>query len=120
MQPADNVQFRYAQMEGFAGFLNNLLNGKLKTIGIPLLSRERTKLATQNAIVGIIDVTINDIAGPVADFSLPGEIGDRSDGVQILALEQPQRIGFGNSLSGGNLLIKVPQFAALDKEPHEV
>src|SRR5262249_42870135 len=88
----------------------------LKTIRIALLSRERAELATQDAVVGIIDVAINDIAGPIADHSLARQVSDRSHGVQILALEEPQRIGLGNSLACGNLVIKVPQFAPQKKK----
>ena len=120
MQPADNVQFRNTEVQRFTCFLNNLIDRKLKTIRIALLPRKGTELATQNAVVGIVDIAVDNIARAIADFSLPCEVGDSSHGVQILALEQAQRIGFGNSRAGGNLLIKVPQCAALDEELHEI
>src|SRR5258708_6577383 len=105
-------------MQRFAGFLDDFFDRELKTIRIALLAGKGTELATENAVVGVIDVTIDDVAGPVADLSLSREISDSSDRVQILALEKPQPIGFGNSLPCGNLVVKVAQFAPLDKELH--
>jgi hypothetical protein len=120
MQATHDVQFGNSEMQRFTGLLNNLFDGKLETIRISLLASEGTELATQDAVIGIIDVTIDDVARSVTDLSLPGEIGDRSDRVQILALEKAQCIGFGNSLACGNLVVEVPQFAALNKELHEL
>src|SRR5262245_38692773 len=120
MQSAHDVQFSDSEVQSFASFLDNLFNGKLETIRISLLSSEGTELATQDAVIVIIEVTIDNVAGPIANLSLSGEVGDGSHGVQILALEKAQRIGFGNSLACGNLVVKVPQFAALNEELHEL
>ncbi len=51
MQPADDVQFRDPELQCFTRFLDNLLNGKLETVGIALLAGERAELARQDAIV---------------------------------------------------------------------
>jgi hypothetical protein len=120
MQPADDVQLSDPQLKSFARFLDNFFHTKLKAIRIPLLSSERAELAAQNAIIGIIDVAINDVARAIADFSLPREIGNGSNSVQVLAFEKPQRIALRNALACGNLFVKIPQFAALDKELHEI
>ena len=76
MQSADDVQFRDAELQRFARFLDHLRNGQLETIRITFLARERTELAAQDAVVRVVEVAIDDIAGAIADFLLAREIGN--------------------------------------------
>ena len=48
---------------------------------------ERAKLAGENADVGIIDVPIKDISGAIPVFSLPDDVSD-----------QPERIDVGGAI----------------------
>src|SRR5213080_3993085 len=79
MQAANDVQFGNPQVQRLTRFLDDLLDCKLKPIRIPLFSRERTELAAQDAIIGVIDVTVNDVAGLISALSQPRpprKIGD--------------------------------------------
>ena len=92
----------------------------MEAIRISLFPGERAELAAQNAIVRVVNVTIDDVAGPIADFSLPDHVGDCADGVYVLALEEPESFRFGDALTGDNLVVDVPQFAALDEKLHTI
>jgi len=58
------VQFRDADAQRLAGLPDDLLDRKLESISIALLFGEGTKLATQDAIVRVVDITIDDVTGP--------------------------------------------------------
>jgi hypothetical protein len=51
---------------------------------------------------------------------LPDEIRDGAQGIQVLALKEPQSISIGNPLTRGDLFIKVLQLAPLDEKVHEI
>ena len=90
MQSADDVQLRNAELERLARLLDHLRDRQLEAIRVPFLARERAELAAQDAVIGVIDVPIDDVAGAIgrrAQAHLPGKIGDGADGLQILALE---------------------------------
>ena len=118
MQPAHNVQFGDAQAQRLAGLLDDLLDGELEAVGVALLAGEGAELAAQDAVVRVVDVAVDDVAGAAAHFALPGEVGDGADGVQVFALEKAKRVGFGDPLAGGDLVIEVAEFAALDEKLH--
>ena len=119
MQAADDMQFSNAQVQRFARFLDDFIDGELESVGIALFPRKRAKLAAQNAIVRIVDVAVQDITGPVADFALTREVSDGAKRVQVLALDKPQRVGLGNAFAGGDLVVKIAQLAALNEKLHQ-
>ena len=119
VQPADNVQFRDAQTQRFPGLLDDFLDGELESVRIALLARKGAELAAQDAVIRVIDVAVENVARLAAHFSLPRQIRDGADRVQILAFEQPQGVGLGNPLTGGDLVIKIAQRTVLDEKPHE-
>ena len=118
MQSADDVQFGDAELQRFPRLFNDLLDGQLEAVGVAFLARERAELAREDAIVRVVDVAVDDVAGAVAGFFLARQIGDGADGVQILRFKQPQRISLGNAFAGGDLVVQVAQFAVLNEEIH--
>ena len=81
MQAADDVQFRDADFQGFARFFDDFFDGKLETIGVAFFTGKGAELAGENAVIGIIDVAVDDVAGAIADFALAHEIRDGADGI---------------------------------------
>src|SRR5437667_1951023 len=121
MQSANDVQLGDADAQRFARFLDDLFDAELETVGIPFFARERTKLAAQNAVIGIIDVAVDDVTGAIgerAEADLPREVGDSADGVQIFALEQAQSVRIRNAFARGDLFVEIAQFTPLHKEMH--
>src|ERR1700746_132624 len=114
------MQLCNSEMESFLCLLNDFLDGKLKTVCIPLFPCKRTELAAQNAVIGIINVTIEDVTGAVADFALPGQIGKCPKHVQLFALKQTKRLLIRNALSRSDLFVKITQWAALDEKLHGI
>src|ERR1051325_4142337 len=94
MQSSHDVKFRDADMQGFPRHGHDLIGGVLKSVRIALLASKRAKLAAQDAVVGIIDVAINDVGRPVSVFPLICEIGDRAKSIEVFALEKPDRVLF--------------------------
>src|ERR1039458_4978491 len=120
MQPAHDVQFGDAQAERLTGFLDDLLDRELEAVGVTLLAGEGAELAAQDPGVRVVDVAVDDVAGAIAHLALPGEVGDRAEGVQVFALEKAECVGLGNPLAGGDPVIKLPQLALLDKKLHRL
>src|ERR1035437_2554157 len=118
MQSADDVQFRDAELQRLARFPDDFLDGKLEAVGVAFLARERAELAREDAVVRVVDVAVDDVAGAVADFALPHEIGDGTEGVQVLRFKQPHRIGFGNAFARDDFVVDVAEFAALNEKIH--
>ena len=118
MQSADDVQLRDTQPQRLARLLDNLLQRELEAVGVALLAGERAELAAQNAVVRVVDVAVDDVAGAVAHLAPPGQVCNGAQGIQILAFEQPQRVGLGNPLAGGDLFVEVANFAVLDEKLH--
>ena len=108
------------KVQGLAGFLDHLPDAQLETVRIALFPREGAEPAAQDAVVRVVEIPVDDVAGPPAHLALLRQAGNRPEGMQIPALEQPQRIGLGNPLAGGGLVVEVPQLAALDKEVHGI
>ena len=123
MQATHNMQFRNSQMERLARLLHDLLDGELESIGIAFFARKGAKLAAQDAIIGIIDISVDDVARAVADSGRTGSAGkirDGTHGVEILALEKPQRVRLGNSFTGSHFVVEAAEFGALHEEMHEI
>jgi hypothetical protein len=114
------MQFGDAELESLTSLLNDLLNSVLEPVGIALFTRESAELAAENAIIGVVDVTIQDVTGPVTIFPLAHQVGDCAEGVQVFALEQFNGFPLGNAFPGSDLIVKVPQRAALDKALHAI
>ena len=118
MQPADDVQFRDAEFQRLARLLDHLRDAQLEAVGVAFLARERAELAAQDAVVGVVEVAIDDEAGAIAHLLLSRKIGDGAEGVEVLGFKQPQRVGLGNTFARGDLVVEVAQFAALNEEIH--
>src|ERR1700722_3282137 len=99
MQPADDVQLGHADSQSFTRFLRNLLDGELHAVGVALLAGEGAELAAQDAVIGIIDVTVDDETGARAVFPVADQAGESAEGVEVFALKEPQRFLFGKTFA---------------------
>src|SRR2546423_15402528 len=105
MQAADNVQFGDPEAQRLARLFDDLVQGQLETVRIALFSSKGAKLAAQDAVIGIIDVAIEDITGAVAYLGLSRKVGNRADRVKIFAFEQAQCVALGNALPRGDFVV---------------
>src|SRR5262245_6348495 len=113
MQSTDDVQFRDAEVQSLSPLLEHPRNGQLEAVLHAVPARERAELAGENAVVRVVDVAIDYVAGAIPHFLLPCEIGNGTERIEVLGFKQPQRVGFGNAFAGGDLVVEVTQFAAL-------
>src|SRR4026209_2391786 len=118
VQPADDMHLGDADGQRLAGLLHNLLDGMLEAVGVTFLAGEGAELAGEDAVVRVVDVAVDDVAGAIAGLSPANEVRDSAGGVEILALEQPQGVFVGNALASDFLFINVTQPALLQKEIH--
>src|SRR5436305_11482813 len=110
MQPANDVQFGDPEAHRFARFLDDFFDAELEAVCIAFLARERTKLAAQDAIIRVIDIAIDDVAGAIgtgAEPELPGEISDSPKSVQVFAFKEAESGSCGNALARADLVIKI-------------
>lgn len=93
MQSADDVQFRDAEFQRLARLLDHLRDGQLEAVRVAFLAREGAELAGEDAVVRVVDVAVDDVAGMVTHLLLPREIGDGAEGVEVFRFKQAQRVG---------------------------
>ncbi len=84
VQPAHNVDFGDPQLQRLLRFLDHFRQVVLVRAGIAPPPVERAEIAIEDADVGVIDVTIQDVVGDVAVLALPHRVCHRADGRQIL------------------------------------
>src|ERR1043166_9659751 len=120
MKPPHNVQFGDPNVQGLSRHLNDFLYRVLKPISIPFFSCEGAKLAAQYAVVGIVDIPVQDVAGPIAVLTRPHKVGDGSESIYVLRFEQPERVLFRNAGSCGNFFVDVAQATVFNRKPHPI
>src|SRR6266545_103568 len=120
MQSADDVQLGDPDGQRLARFLDHLRNRQLEAVLVAFLAGERAELAAQDAVVRIVDVAVDDVAGATAVLALVDKIRNGADGVQVFALEKPQGVGLGNPVAGGDFVADIAQLAALQKKVHRI
>ena len=118
MQAADDVQFRATQLQRFAGLRHDLVHRQFEAVRIAFLPGKRAELAGEDAVVGIVDVAVDDVARAVAGLALAGQVGDGTDRVLVFGFKQAQGIGFRNAHACGHLVLDVAQLAALHEKIH--
>src|SRR5438132_3495855 len=118
MESAHDMQLGNAKSQRLARLLHNFLYAVLKAIRVALLACERAELATEDAVVGIVDVAIDDVAGAIADLPLTRLISDRPHGIEVFAFKQTEGVAFRYALAGSHFFVDVPQLAALNKKMH--
>src|SRR5213076_904849 len=84
MQAADHVYFGYPKGERFRDCTDNLVDSIFKGMGVPFLGGEGTELAGEHTDVRIIDVTVVDVTGVVSIFTLPHDVSDDPERVEIV------------------------------------
>jgi hypothetical protein len=93
--------------------LRDFLDGELHAVSIALLAGEGAELATEDAVIRVIDVAVDNVAGAVAVFPAADQAGQRAEGVEVLAFKKPQRLLLGKTLPCRRLLAEAAPFALL-------
>ena len=83
MKTTDHVNLRDPHQKRAANGLNDFGNGHFERMRITFPSAEGTKLAGENADVGVIDVAIEDVSGTVPVFSFTNDVGDQAERVDV-------------------------------------
>src|SRR5258708_23243919 len=90
MKSTHNVKFSDSQRQRLPRHFDDLLGGILESVGVAFLSGKGAELAVQDAVIRVIDVAIDDVAGPPAILALAGSAGQSAQRIDFFALEQPQ------------------------------
>ena len=118
MQSADNVQFRDAQFRGLLRFFHDFFDAVLNAVRVALFAGKGAELAAQDAVIGVIDVAIDDVAGAVARLARPDQVGDGAQRVKVLALQEAQGVLVGYALACVDFFVKVAQLVILPEKFH--
>ena len=107
VQPADDMEFGDAQGQRLTGLGHHLFFGQLKPVVVALLAAEGAELAAQDAVVGVVDVPVEDVGSLAPIAALVGEVGQSRQRVEVPGLEQPQPVSGRQSLTGDHLVPNV-------------
>ena len=86
MQPANHMHFSDPERKSFFNDANDLLNRIFKSVGIALPGSEGAELTRKNADIGVVDITVMNVAGIIAVLSFAHEIGHHPQRIEIAGL----------------------------------
>ena len=109
MQTADDVKFGDADGERGAGFFDDLFGAELPAVGVAFFAGERAELAAQDAVVGVVDVGVDDVGGAVADFALAGDVGKGAEGVNVFGIEKAEGFVVGEPFACDGFVVEVAE-----------
>src|SRR5438045_7326058 len=79
-------QERISDADAMALYQSSDLNRIFKSVGIALPGSEGAELTRKNADVGVVDITVMNVAGIIAVLSLAHEIGHHPQRIEIAGL----------------------------------
>jgi len=103
MLAADDVDLADAGGERLARLGDDLVHGERERLGIALVVAEGAEAAAVTADVGVVDVPVGDEVDVAADGARAGEVGERADGQQVVALEEGDGVRFAQPSPVGDL-----------------
>ena len=83
MKSSHHVNFRGTLFPCFTGDFGNVGNCHLKSMRITFLGAECAELAAQNANIGVVHISVENIGRYIAILPLPDDIGQKTESVQI-------------------------------------
>ena len=99
MKAADHMNFGYPELKRLTGGLNDLGDGEFEGVRVAFPGTKGAELARKNANIGIVDVPIQDIGGAIPVFSLPNDIGDQTECINVRRAIEPRRFVLVDSFS---------------------
>jgi hypothetical protein len=118
METADDMQFGDAEGEGFAGFGQHLVEGQLEAVGVAFLAGEGAELATEDAVIGVIEVAVDEVGGVGSDAAVAEFVGQGTEGVEVAGSEEGQGFLGGEALAVEESLAKGLERGALPAAVH--
>ena len=91
MKPPNHMNFGYPKLKRLTGGLDNLGDGEFEGMRVAFSGTKGTELARKNANIGIVDVTIQDIGGAIPVYSLPDNVGDETECINVRRAIEPHR-----------------------------
>jgi hypothetical protein len=107
MEASNHMDFGDPLIQSVSCRTLNFRNRHLERMRIPSACTEGAKLAGKHANIGVIDVTVQDIACPVAVFSLSDDIGDLAEGIKIIRPKQSKGLLLVDTFSVEDFLVNV-------------
>jgi hypothetical protein len=98
----------------------NFRDRHLESMRVASASAKSTKLTGENANIGVVDVTIEDIGSPVAVLSFTDDVGYLAEGIQIIRPEKSKRFVLVDTFASEDLLMNVSQCRRDQPGPCEI
>ena len=83
MKPAHHMNLSDSQVQRLPCCFDDLRNGDFKRVRVAFSGAKSAELTRENADVRVIDVPIQDIGGAISVFSLPDDVGDEPERVDV-------------------------------------
>ena len=110
MKAADHVNFGNPEAKRLMCCLDDLGDGQFECVRVTFPGTKRAELARKNADVGIVDVPIQDIGGAISVFSLPDDICDQPERINVGGAIEARGFVLVNSFSCHDLIADRAQF----------
>ncbi len=118
VKSADEVNLGDAECESGFGFLDDLVEGEFVTAFLTGAAIEGAEGAVENAEVGVVDVPVEDVVGNVAVLAFADGVGHRADGVEVVRLKEPQRLGVADAVhaAAGDAFVPKPNSVLMARQ----
>ena len=102
------------------GGLDDLGDGQFEGMRVAFPGTKGAELARENADVRIVDVPIQDIGGAIPVFSLPDDIGDEPERIDVGGAIETRRFVLVDSFSCHDLIADRAQFLRNEPDACEI
>jgi hypothetical protein len=110
MKPTNHMNFGYPELKRLTGGFNDLWDGEFEGVRVAFPGTKGAELARKNANIGIVDVTIQDIGGAIPVYSLPDNVGDETECINVRGAIEPRRFVLVDSFARHDLVTDRAQF----------
>ena len=119
MKAADHMNFGNPEVKRLTCCLDNLGNGQFEGVRVAFPGTKGAELARKNANVRIVDVTVQDIGGPIPVFPLPNDVGDQTKCINVRRAIKPRRFVLVDSFARQDLVTNRAQFLRNEADARE-
>ena len=120
MKTPDHMDFGYPELKRLTGGLDDLRDGEFEGVRVAFPGTKGAELARKNANVGIIDVPIQDIGGAIPVFSLPNDVGDQTECINVRGAIEARRFVLVDSFTRHDLIADRAQFLRNEADAREI
>ena len=120
MKAAHHMHFGDPKFKRLTGRFDDVGDGQFERMRVALSGAKRAELARKKANIGIIDIPIQNVGGAIPIFSLPNNVGDEPECIDVGGAIESRSVVLVDPLSGDDLVADRAQFLRNEPDACEI